>query len=161
MLALDLGEKRVGVALSDELGLTARPLPPLARSNWKKLLREIANACREFDVRGVVVGLPLRLDGTEGEAAHHARRIIKNLSLSLGLPVFPQDERLTSDSAGQTLRASGATHKEIADRIDSEAASLILSDFLSRRQQLKGPQAHSVKCDSARETHRRGGLRRE
>jgi putative pre-16S rRNA nuclease len=132
LLALDLGARRVGVAVSDELRLSVRPLPAIARASWKKLLSEIAELCRSFDAKGVVVGLPLNLDGTEGEAAQEARRIARNLSLSLNLPVYLQDERLTSRAAEQTLRDSGASASEVASRVDGEAAALILSDFLAR-----------------------------
>ena len=132
LLALDLGARRVGVAVCDELRLSVRPLPPLTRASWKKLLREIADLCRSFDAKGVVVGLPVNLDGTEGEAAQEARRVARNLSLSLNLPVCLQDERLTSRAAEQTLRSEGATESEITARIDGEAAALILSDFLAK-----------------------------
>ena len=132
LLALDLGARRVGVAVCDELRLSVRPLPPLARASWKKLLGEIAELCRSFDAKGVVVGLPVNLDGTEGEAAADARRIARNLSLSLEIPIHLQDERLTSRDAEQTLRSAGASDSEVAARIDGEAAALILSDFLAK-----------------------------
>jgi putative Holliday junction resolvase len=132
LLALDLGEKRVGVAVSDEMRLTCRPLPPLARTNWKRLLHEVAKICREFDVKGVVLGLPLRLDGTEGDAAQAVRRTARNFSLSLGLPIHLQDERLTSREAEESLRRAGLGRREISGLIDSRAAAIILSDFLSR-----------------------------
>ena len=132
LLALDLGARRVGVAVSDELRLSVRPLPPLARASWKKLLGEIAALCRSFDAKGVVVGLPVNLDGTEGEAAAEARRIARNLALSLTVPVHLQDERLTSRDAEQTLRSAGASDSEVGARIDGEAAALILSDFLAK-----------------------------
>ena len=132
LLALDLGARRVGVAVCDELRLSVRPLPPLARASWKKLLREIADLCRSFDAKGVVVGLPVNLDGTEGEAAVEARRIARNLSLSLDIPVHLQDERLTSRDAERTLRSDGASVREVVVRIDGEAAALILSDFLAK-----------------------------
>jgi putative holliday junction resolvase len=132
LLALDLGARRVGVAVCDELHLSVRPLPPLARASWKKLLGEIAELCRSFDAKGVVVGLPVNLDGSEGEAAAEARRIARNLTLSLNIPVHLQDERLTSRDAEQTLRGAGATESEVAARIDGEAAALILSDFLAK-----------------------------
>ena len=132
LLALDLGARRVGVAVCDELRLAVRPLPPLARAGWKQLLREIAALCQSFDAKGVVVGLPVNLDGTEGEAAQEARRIARNLSLSLSLPVHLQDERLTSRDAEQALRSAGATGPEVSARIDGEAAALILSDFLAK-----------------------------
>lgn len=133
LLALDLGSRRVGVAVSDELQLSIRPLPPLVRASWKKLLREIAELCQSFDAKGVVVGLPVNIDGTEGEAAHEARRISRNLSLSLDLPIYLQDERLTSREAEQRLRGEGVSASEVAARIDGEAAALILSDFLAKR----------------------------
>lgn len=129
VLALDLGTKRVGVAVSDELRLTARPLAPLRRASWKQLLREVAQLCESFDVRAVVVGLPLRLDGSEGDAALDARRITRNLSLSLGIPIHLQDERLTSRAAEETLRAEKASAGETKRRVDGEAATIILHDF--------------------------------
>jgi putative Holliday junction resolvase len=131
LLALDLGAKRVGVAVSDELRLTVRPLPALRRSNWKKLLREIIELREQFDARGVVLGLPLRLDGTEGDAAAAARRTARNLELSLGVPIFLQDERLTSRAAETELRAAGLRPDEVKTQVDSTAAVLILNDYLA------------------------------
>src|SRR2546423_10141184 len=130
LLALDMGTRRVGIAVSDELRLSVRPLPFLPRGSWKKLLREIALLREQFDARGVVVGLPLRLDGTEGEAAREARRSARNLELSLGVPVFLQDERLTSHAAEEDLRASGVSRQELKENVDSAAAALILHDYL-------------------------------
>ena len=133
LLALDLGTKRVGVAVSDELQLTAQPLPPLRRSNWKTLLRQISDLRHSFDAQGVVIGLPLNLDGTEGSAAQEARRIARNLSLSLSVPVHLQDERLTSRAAEESLRAAGLSGQELNARLDSEAAAIILLDFISHQ----------------------------
>jgi putative holliday junction resolvase len=131
LLGIDLGAKRVGVAVTDESRTSLRPLPLLRRSNWKRLLEEIGGLCREFDVKGLVVGLPLRLDGAEGEAAAEARRVARNLQLSLHLPVYLQDERLTSRAAEESLRAERLEPRERNERVDGEAAALILSDFLS------------------------------
>jgi putative Holliday junction resolvase len=125
-----MGSKRVGLAVSDELRLTVRTLPALSRTPWKRLLSSLAELCSQFDVRIIVLGLPLRLDGTEGDAAQEVRRIGGNLQLSLKLPLFFQDERLTSKDAETSLRERGLRDVEISDRIDSEAASIILSDFL-------------------------------
>jgi putative Holliday junction resolvase len=83
-------------------------------------------------VKEVVIGLPLSLDGTEGEAAAEARRIARNLALSTDVPVRTQDERLTSKAAEERLRAEGFSEAEIKDRVDGEAARLILLDYLSR-----------------------------
>jgi putative Holliday junction resolvase len=130
LLALDLGQKRVGVAVSDELGVTVRPLQTLRRTNWKQLLRAVAETLKSFDARGLVIGLPLRLDGTEGEAAGEARRLARNFELSLDLPVYLQDERLTSVEAEGELRAAGYLEDERKERVDSESAAIILRDFI-------------------------------
>lgn len=134
MLALDLGTKRVGVAVCDELQLTTQALPALGRTNWKKLLRQISDLRHSFDAQAVVIGLPLNLDGTEGEAARAARRIARNLSLSLPVPVHLQDERLTSRAAEESLREAGLKGAELTARLDSEAAAIILRDFIARQE---------------------------
>ena len=131
LLALDLGEKRVGVAVSDELQLTVRPLPYLRRTNWKQLLGTVAEMLQRFDARGLVIGLPLNLEGTEGEAASRARQLARNFALSLHVPVFLQDERLTSREAEEHLRAAGHQAESLRERIDSEAAAIILRDYLA------------------------------
>jgi len=111
--------------------MCVRTLPPLPRTPWKRLIGSLSELCVEFDVRSIVLGLPLRLDGTEGEAAQEARRVARNLELSLKLPLFLQDERLTSKTAESTLRERGISRSEIPGRVDGEAASIILSDYLS------------------------------
>lgn len=132
ILALDLGSKRVGVAVCDELRLTVRALPALPRTSWKRLLLAVSELCEEFDAESLVIGLPLRLDGTEGDAASESRRLARNFGLSLEIPVHLQDERLTSFEAESALREAGYKGAEIKDRVDSEAAAIILRDFLSR-----------------------------
>lgn len=131
VLAIDIGSKRVGLAISDELRLSVRTLSALPRTPWKRLLGSLAELCEKFDVQSIVLGLPLRLDGSEGDAALEARRIARNLELSLKLPLFLQDERFTSKTAETSLRSRGLAVGEIADKVDSEAASIILSDFLA------------------------------
>ena len=138
VLAIDMGSKRVGLAVSDELRLTVHTLPPLPRTPWKRLLSSLAELCVQFDVRSIVLGLPLRLDGTEGDAAKEVRRVARNLELSLKLPLFFQDERLTSKDAEASLRERGLQGAEISERIDSEAASIILSDFLEVQKSIEG-----------------------
>ena len=131
LMALDLGRKRVGVAVSDELQITIRPLPPLPRTNWKQLLRSVAQSLASFDARALVIGLPLRLDGTAGEAAAEARRIARNFQLSLSVPVFLQDEKLTSVEALEGLRAAGYAPSQSILMVDSESAAIILRDFIA------------------------------
>ena len=134
VLAIDMGSKRVGLAVSDELRLTVRALPALPRTPWKRLLSSLSELCLQFDVRSIVLGLPLRLDGTEGDAAQEVRRVAHNLQLTLKLPLFFQDERLTSREAEDSLRERGFRDIKISDRVDSEAASIILSDYLEAQK---------------------------
>lgn len=134
LLALDLGEKRVGVAVSDELLITVRPLPPLHRTNWKDLLRAVADLLRSFDAQALVIGLPLNLDGSEGVAAQEARQRARDFELSLKMPVYLQDERLTSREAEDSLRAEGCTPNEVRRQVDSRSATIILRDFISSQQ---------------------------
>jgi putative holliday junction resolvase len=133
VLALDLGAKRVGVAVSDEMRLTVRRLPALSGTNWKRLVNALAGLCEEFDVRRVVLGLPLRLDGVEGEAAASVRDAARKMELSLRLPFDFQDERLTSKDAESELRRQGFGAREVFENADSEAAAIILRDYLARR----------------------------
>ena len=135
ILALDLGEKLVGAAISDERLVTTKRLPPLKRSNWKKLLQDVRHLVESFDAQIIVVGLPLRLDGTDGDAAKNARRVAANLAKSIDLPVYLQDERLTSLEAMENLKAEGLKPEEIPALIDGEAAATILRDFLDTKQE--------------------------
>ena len=135
ILALDLGEKLVGAAISDERLVTTKRLPPLKRSNWKKLLQDVRHLVEHFDAQIIVVGLPLRLDGTDGDAAKNARRIAANLAKSIDLPIYLQDERLTSLAAMDNLKAEGLKPDEIPALIDGEAAATILRDFLDTEQE--------------------------
>jgi putative Holliday junction resolvase len=131
VLALDMGAKRVGVAISDEMRLTVRTLKALRGTNWKQLVKALSGLCVEFDVRRVVLGLPLRLDGGEGDAAKGVREVARKLELSLHLPVSLQDERLTSKAAEAALRREGLGEREVLANADSEAAAIILRDYLA------------------------------
>jgi putative Holliday junction resolvase len=131
LLALDIGRKRVGVAVSDESRISIRPLPAIQRQSWKKLLQSVTELVHTFDVKGVVLGLPLRLDGSEGDASAETRRLFCNFQASLEVPVFLQDERLTSQAAETKLTAQGKSREEIRRMVDGEAAVLILQDFIS------------------------------
>jgi putative Holliday junction resolvase len=135
ILALDLGSKRVGVAVSDALSISIKRLDVIPRTNWKQLLRDVENLARRFDAKTLVIGLPLGLNGFLGDAALAARQTALKFARSLELPVYLQDERLTSAEAEGNLRASGVRPEEIASRVDSEAAALILRDFLASDQQ--------------------------
>jgi putative Holliday junction resolvase len=132
LLALDLGAKRVGLAVSDELRISVNPLPAIERRSWKDLLRRVAAVIQSYDARGLVIGLPLSLDGTDGSAAREARATAEKFRRSLCVPVYLQDERLTTVEATAQLKAAGRTADEIKRQVDSESATVILSDFISR-----------------------------
>jgi putative Holliday junction resolvase len=134
ILALDLGAKRVGAATCDEMHIAIRALPVIQRKSWKELLVKVKKLVSELDAVGLVLGLPLNLDGTESENSVDARRLARNFSLSLEIPVFLQDERLTSIAAEENLIERGVEIKNRKALIDSEAAAIILQDFLSSIQ---------------------------
>ena len=136
LLALDLGAKRVGVAVSDELRITVNSLPAIERRSWKDLLRRVAAVIESYDAQGLVIGLPLSLDGTEGSAAKDARVMAEKFQRSLAVPVYLQDERLTTFAATEQLKAAGLSAREIEREVDSEAATLILSDFIGNNRNI-------------------------
>jgi putative Holliday junction resolvase len=135
VLALDPGQKLVGAAISDERLITTNRLPPLKRSNWKKLLQDVRQLIERFDAQTIVIGLPLRLDGSEGDAAKDVRRLAANLAKSVKQPVYLQDERLTSFEATANLKAAGVKPADIPALVDGEAAAMILRDFLQTDQE--------------------------
>lgn len=135
ILALDLGEKLVGAAVSDDRLVTIKRLAPLKRSNWKRLLQDVVTLINRYDAQTVVIGLPLRLDGTSGEAAEKARQVATNLARSIHQPVYLQDERLTSFEAMANLKAEGHKPGEIPALVDGEAAAMILRDFIQTDQE--------------------------
>jgi putative Holliday junction resolvase len=130
VIALDLGGKRVGVAVSDALSISITRLGALPRTSWKRLLRDVDHLISRFDAKTVVIGLPLRLNGSSGDAASDARGTARKFAQSLRVPVYLQDERLTSREAEETLRSQGHKGAQISELVDSEAAAVILRDFL-------------------------------
>lgn len=140
IIALDLGTKKIGAAVCDEFQLTARPLAIIRRKSWKELLKQITSLIEEFDAIALVLGLPVNFDESENEMSLEVRRLHRNFSLSLKIPVFLQDERLTSKSAQQYLYDKGLEMKEILKQIDSEAAVIILEDFLALKETVKKQQ---------------------
>lgn len=134
VVALDLGEKRVGVAVSDALSISISRLDAIPRTNWKQLLRDVDDVVRGFDAQTVVIGLPLRLNGSRGGSAVEVHTVARKFARSLKVPVYLQDERLTSFAAEQNLRTEGHKGDQLSARVDSEAAAIILRDFLSGGQ---------------------------
>lgn len=135
IVAIDPGTKRVGVAICDELRVTTRPLPIIRRSSWKKLLLVVKDVISGFDAVALVIGLPLNSDGTESEMSLEARDLARKFGLSLTVPVFLQDERVsTYEARGRVWQSRSAKPAEF---VDSEAACVILEDFLDRVRQFR------------------------
>jgi len=137
LLALDLGTKRIGVAVSDELQVTTRAVCIIERRSWKKVLKQIVSLLEEFDAVGLVLGLPYNTDGSESEMSREARRLTRNFSLSLNVPVLLQDERVSTYDARGRLWKLGLSETEVRERLDGEAAAIILSDFIDRRNEMR------------------------
>lgn len=136
VLAVDFGEVRVGLALSDETGTLASPLPTLRRRRGKRPpLRALQELGERHDVKAVVFGLPLELDGSESEWTREVRSVAEALGRRLGVPVGFVDERLTSVRAERAVRSSGLPRgrREEKGRVDAAAATLILQTWLDRR----------------------------
>ncbi len=133
-LALDVGSKRIGVAVSDELGLTAQPVLTLERRrNQREDLRSIARLCRRFDAKGIVVGNPLTMTGEVSKQAEKVHAFAAELGELSGLPIHLWDERLTTHEAHQLLYEAGHTRQDHRRIVDQVAATLILQSFLDRK----------------------------
>src|SRR6185503_13037984 len=134
-LALDVGSKRIGVAVSDELGLTAQPVLTLERRrNPREDLRSLARLCRRYEVAGIVVGNPLGLNGSITTQAAKIQAFAAELGGLAKLPIHPWDERLTSHEAHQILYESGHDRQKHRRVVDQVAATLILQSFLDEQR---------------------------
>lgn len=130
LLALDVGEKRVGVALCDETRTLARPLLTLSRASKKEDFTRLAALCREHAIERVIVGLPKTLRGEEGPQAQRVRRYAIELQAALNLPIDFWDERFSSVDAQERLTSSSGKARAKGD-IDSAAAAIILQEYLN------------------------------
>lgn len=140
MLALDLGEVRIGVALSDPLRVTARALTTFVHRDLESDLETIRRLVSEHEVTEVVVGHPIRLGGERGAAAVKAERFVERLGRELGLPVRLWDERLTTRAAERALLEMNLSRRRRGATVDRVAAALILQGFLEYdRRQRGGP----------------------
>ncbi|MFY9556298.1 MAG: Holliday junction resolvase RuvX [Blastocatellia bacterium] len=131
MLAIDLGTKNIGTAISDALGITVRPVETIRRSNDGRDIARLSFLVDDLEAQAVVVGLPLRMDGTAGDAAHAVMRFVSQLQAQLRVTVFTQDERLTSYEADQIMIERGFKQSERRARSDEFAAMIILHDYLA------------------------------
>lgn len=133
---MDYGEVRIGLAVSDDTGTLASPLPVLRRRRGKRApLKAMEEVAREHDVAAVVFGLPLELDGSESEWTREVRAVGEKLADRLDVPVHFIDERMTSVRAERRVRSSGLPRgrREEKERVDAGASAIILQTWLDRR----------------------------
>jgi putative holliday junction resolvase len=134
-LALDVGSKRIGVAVSDELGLTAQPVLTLERRrNPREDLRSLARLARKFNVAAIVVGNPVHLSGTPSPRSVKTHSLAAELGAMTALPIHMWDERLTTRAAHEILYESGRARQQHRRVVDQVAATLILQSFLDQRR---------------------------
>lgn len=137
VLGVDLGERTIGLALSDELGMTAQPLTTLPRAGGREDLRALEEVCRAHQVSRIVIGLPLNMDGSEGPRARASREFAKVVEAGLGLAVELWDERLTTVSAERVLLEADLSRKRRREVVNQVAAALILRSWLDARPAAK------------------------
>ncbi|MBI4666404.1 MAG: Holliday junction resolvase RuvX [Nitrospinae bacterium] len=137
ILALDLGERRTGAAVSDELGYTAQPAGMWERVGYKDDLAGVKKLMAEYQIERIVVGHPLNMDGTRGERAMACERIAEKLKKDLGIEVSLWDERMTTMGAERMMIDAGVRRDKRKKVIDQMAAQLILSGWLTARPDKK------------------------
>ena len=130
ILALDLGKKRIGMAISDPLGLTAQGLPNLERTTKRADLAELARQVEERDVSLILIGNPMHMSGVEGRQSAWVREFAEALTARAGRPVRLWDERLTTVEASRVLRSSGISIAKRALAVDRLSAVILLQNFL-------------------------------
>lgn len=138
VLALDVGSKTIGLAVSDALGITAQGLETIRRKNKRTDLASLRSVIDQYSVVEMVVGLPLRMSGQEGTQAEKIREFVAVLDKEFGLPVHLMDERLTSVEANRVLRESEMSIRKRAGAVDRLAAVLILQSFLELQRNRGG-----------------------
>jgi len=130
ILALDPGTKRVGVALSDELGWTAQPLETFERKTLAADVAHIHKLVRRHDVREIVIGMPVQLNGRMGPAAQSVQQFLEAVQAGVGVPVVTWDERLTTKAAEQMLIEADVSRKKRKGAVDRVAAAILLKSYL-------------------------------
>jgi len=133
ILALDVGDKRIGVAISDPSQLLARSLKVIQRGSRQEDFAAVARLVEEYEVEKVVVGYPRSLDGTVGEQADKVERYAAGLAKAMDVPVLLWDERFSTVSAERLMREAGSRGKKKRERVDAVAAAVILQDYLDSR----------------------------
>jgi putative Holliday junction resolvase len=130
VISVDYGTKSIGLAICDELQLTVRPLTTIRHPELNQAAERIGKLAEEYEAETLVVGLPLNMDGSRGQAVANVDKFIADLQPHISIPVVTIDERLTSFEADQILREMGVSLKERKAKSDEYAAVLILQDYL-------------------------------
>lgn len=138
LLGLDLGEKTIGLALSDTLLMVATPMQTLKRAKFGADAAKLDIVISAQGVGGLVVGLPLNMDGSDGPSAQSARAFARNWAASRDIPVILQDERLSTSAVTRTLIDADTSRARRAEVVDKMAAAYILQGALDRLRYLKG-----------------------
>jgi putative Holliday junction resolvase len=142
ILALDYGRKRIGLAISDELRLTARPLETLTRTNRQNDFRRLREVCRRHEIARIIVGHPVHMTGEAGSMADEAARFAERLKKELGIEVELLDERLTSWEAEQTVSETrSSSRRKRREPLDDVAAAVLLRDYLEHQSHPARPVA--------------------
>jgi putative Holliday junction resolvase len=136
MLALDIGDKRIGVAVSDETGTLARPLTAITRASKREDFERIVRLVTEQSAERVVAGYPRSLSGGEGPQAQRVRRYVQALAATLSVPVELWDEQYTTVEATERLRDSGRRKSRDRGQLDAAAAAIVLQDYLDTHRSL-------------------------
>ncbi len=132
IMALDVGEKRVGVAISDPLGITAQPVSVLKREDFKKLMQSIRELIDEFGVGKVVVGVPYNMRGEKGSSAVKIMEFIELMKKNIDVEVDLMDERFSTAFSERAMLEADATRKKRRENIDKVAAAVILQGYLDK-----------------------------
>jgi putative Holliday junction resolvase len=133
VLALDVGKKRIGLAVSDELGLTAQGIETLERTRIRDDLAKLKELCVRWNVQTLLIGKPLHMSGSESRQSEYTREFAARLAGHLHLPVIFWDERLTSVEAERLMREGGASLEQRKKAVDRLAAVLLLESYLAFR----------------------------
>ena len=133
IIGLDYGDSRIGVAVSDSLGLTAQPVCALSEKTWTKQLEKLGAIVEEYGAEGFVIGMPKNMNGTEGPRADVCKEFAQKLREATGLPVNMWDERRTTVEAHNILSAHNYHGQKRKNTVDAVAASLILEGYLAFR----------------------------
>lgn len=136
-MGLDIGSRTIGVAISDELGITAQGLKTIERKSFETDLRELNGIIRQFEIKKIVVGLPKNMDGTLGKQAAIVFKWIKSIQQRLALPIVTWDERLSTVGASKILLEADLSRKRRREVIDKIAAVLILQGYLDQMRNRK------------------------